>query len=142
MRKSESLLAPKQQQHVTPIDQLLVEKVFAGPHVCPNSAGFLHNRFKEPIRIAPQHHSDLLSHLLPGYTNTVDDAAQVRLIDAHQLGQTILAHAGRIHSQLEIGIDTPLLLCRTALSWLLGKPLQNMCVGDHSATDAPPLSLQ
>jgi hypothetical protein len=25
---------------------------------------------------------------------------------------------------------------------LLGKPLQNMCVGDHSATDAPPLSLQ
>lgn len=96
-----------------PIDQLLVKKVFAGPHVCPNSADFLHNRFKEPIRIAPQYRSDLLPHLLSGYTNTVDDAAQIRLIDAYQLGQTILAHAGRVHSQLEIRVDTLLLFCMT-----------------------------
>jgi hypothetical protein len=111
MRKSDSLLAPKQLQQVLPIDQLLVEKVFASPYVCPYSAGFLHNRFKEPIRIAPQHRSDLLPHLLPGYTNPVDNAAQVRLIDPHQLGQTILAHACRVHSQLEIRVDTLLLLC-------------------------------
>lgn len=86
MRKSDTPLAPKQQQQVKPIDQLLVEKVSVRLHVCLNSDGFLQNRFKKPIRIAPQHRSDLLSHFLPRYTNTVDDAAQIRLIDAHQLG--------------------------------------------------------
>jgi hypothetical protein len=110
MRKSELLLAPKQLQQVTPIDQLLLEKIPVCRYVRPYSGGFFQDRFKEPVHIAPQHQSDLLSHFLPGYTNTVNDAAQIRLIDPNQLGQTILAHARRVHSQFEIRVDT-LLLC-------------------------------
>ena len=118
MSKSDPLLTSKQQQPVTPNEQLLMEKVSAGPHVCRDSAGFLHYRFKKPFSIASQHRGDLLPHLQPGYTNTVDDAAQVCLIDAYQLGQPVLAHACRVHSELKIGVDTPLLvLCKIGCRW-------------------------
>jgi len=108
-----------------------VKKAFAGPYACSYSAGFLHNRFKEPIRIAPQYRCDLLSHLLPGHTNPVDDAAQIRLIDPHQLGQPILAHAGRIHSQLEIGVDTSRPFCAIAPGDTAWKTASNRCDGCH-----------
>jgi len=75
MRKSEPLMAPKQSQQVKQIDQLLEEEVPIRPRACLNSHGFLQDRFKKPIRIAPQHRSDLLPHFLSRYTDTVDDAA-------------------------------------------------------------------
>jgi hypothetical protein len=45
------------------------------------------------------------------YAHTVDDPAQIGLIDAHQLRQPILAQASSKDSQLQIGVDASISKC-------------------------------
>lgn len=60
---------------------------------------------KEPVCIAAEHLGDLFLHLPSGYANSINDPAEIGLVDAHELSQAILTHACCVHPELQIGID-------------------------------------
>ena len=72
----------------------------------------LHNGLlKEPVGIAAEDLGDLLLHLLSGDSNSIDDAAEIGLIDTHKPRQTILTHAGRVDPQLQIRVNASFSHC-------------------------------
>ncbi len=107
---------PKQKVAMTMNQSLMVNKVSSDFDLRSCGVGFMNGPFEKPFCIAPQYRRDVFSHLLLWRVNTVNDSAQIRLINAHELGQAILAHSSRIHSKLEIGIDT----------------VRPFCLGNHS----------
>jgi hypothetical protein len=85
----------------------------AGPFALSDRAvnAFNLNLFKQPINITSQCGCNPQPQWMPWYAYTVDDPAQIGLINAHQLRQPILAQASSKDSQLQIGVDASISKC-------------------------------
>ena len=72
---------------------------------------------KQPLWIAAENLGDLLLHLLAWHSHAVDDPAEIRFIDTHQLSQPVLAHAGCVNTQFQIGVNVPRFIATESGDW-------------------------
>jgi hypothetical protein len=70
---------------------------------------------------------DCIPYRLAGLTRSVDDPAEIRFVNANQLGEPVLTHSGLIDGQLQIGVNRTLIRGQCGLSPRAVCSLQPLC---------------
>jgi hypothetical protein len=63
---------------------------------------------EEPVRIAVQYFCNLRPQLIAGFTEAIDDLAQMRFVNSQHLRHSVLTKAAGIDPQLQIRVDVAL----------------------------------